>query len=81
LKRLCFKFKEVEKCKKEVNQVAAVKAGPEVAVAAAVAVVDVARIKNEVPADIAFVRSAVKRKRMKWANHARIKNVRNAVSR
>jgi hypothetical protein len=78
LKCLCFKFEEVEKCKKEVNQVAAVKAG---GMAAAVAVVDVARIKNEVPVDIAFVRSAVKRKRMKWDNHARIKNVRNAVSR
>jgi hypothetical protein len=74
---LCFKFKEKDKCKKEVNQAAVVKAVPGVAVAAVVAVVDVVRIKNEVLADIAFARSVVKRRCINRFNYARINNVRN----
>ena len=55
---------------KEVNQTGVGKVVPDAA--ASVAVVDVAMIKKEVLADIAFVRSAVKRRRMKWVNHAMI---------
>jgi hypothetical protein len=52
--------------------VSEVKAGPEAAAVRAIVVV------VEVQAVSAFVRNVVKRGFIKWGNHARIKNVRNA---